>query len=615
MLEPQSRRLLLEALAPPAGYRFDRAVGTTFTLDLLALLTAPLAFSLIDITEADGGRPVVDPLALLEAARRHARRITVFTDAGHVAVPKPGQPLFALLEDSVVPVVAPRPGGLFHPKVWLVRYVADDGPPVLRLLCSSRNLTFDRSWDTLLVLDAPVADGDVAESAPLARFITALPGMAVNPPSDRIADDVDSLAADIRRARFAAPEGLELAAFHPMGLDGRSEDPFAGRIDRLLVVSPFVGGARLSRLAGRRKTNVLVSRPEELAKVESSELAGYVEILVLSDHAVAEPRENEGEAVASEAAPTGLHAKVYVADAGWNARLWTGSANATDQAFGANVEFMVELTGRKRVCGIDALLSDGTRGVPGMRTMLDGYRMHDVPAPVDPDEDRRRHLFDAARSAIVRTSMRATIAPSVDDGTFDLRLESRPARELDVPEGVDATCQPISIGAGGAVPLRLAGPAHAEFTGLEVRELSAFFAVALTISASGESERFTLAVPLEGAPSDRAAVVLSQLIRSRRDLLRFLLLLLAADESRASDRLGDLRRLLGAGFDGDGGASAGLPLLEPMLRALARDPGRIDQIARVIEDLQASSEGRERLPERLDDVWPALLAARRAMRA
>ncbi len=43
MLEPRDRQLLFEALRPPDGFRFDEGVGTTFSLDLLALLMAPLA--------------------------------------------------------------------------------------------------------------------------------------------------------------------------------------------------------------------------------------------------------------------------------------------------------------------------------------------------------------------------------------------------------------------------------------------------------------------------------------------------------------------------------------------------------------------------------------------
>ncbi len=87
MLEPQDRRLFLESLRPPEGYALDRAIGTTYSLDLLALLTAPLAFTIFD-WEDNEGRPRADPLALLEAVRRHADRTAVFCQAGEIKVPR-----------------------------------------------------------------------------------------------------------------------------------------------------------------------------------------------------------------------------------------------------------------------------------------------------------------------------------------------------------------------------------------------------------------------------------------------------------------------------------------------------------------------------------------------
>ena len=66
MLEPQSRTLLLDALKPPPERQLDFAVGTTFTLDLVALLAAPLAFALLDRSGPDG-KVSADPIALLEA--------------------------------------------------------------------------------------------------------------------------------------------------------------------------------------------------------------------------------------------------------------------------------------------------------------------------------------------------------------------------------------------------------------------------------------------------------------------------------------------------------------------------------------------------------------------
>ncbi len=87
MLEAEDRQLLLDALRPPAGYALDRAVGTTYSLDLMSLLVAPLAFALFD-REASDGRLVADPIALLEAVRRNADRIDIFCQAGQIAVPR-----------------------------------------------------------------------------------------------------------------------------------------------------------------------------------------------------------------------------------------------------------------------------------------------------------------------------------------------------------------------------------------------------------------------------------------------------------------------------------------------------------------------------------------------
>lgn len=608
MLEPQSRRLLMEALAPPPGYRFDRAVGTTFTLDLLALLTAPLAFSLLEVTGTDGGHPAADPLALLEAARRHASHITIFADAGHVAVPTAGQPLFALLEESVVPVAAPRAGGLFHPKVWVVRYTSADAAPHLRFLCSSRNLTFDRSWDTLLVLDGQPSGKAVSASTPIARFVEALPSLALAPVRQEIADTIVLLAGELRITRFEPPPGVEDVIFHPMGLNGPASSPLSGRIDRLLVVSPFVSDAKLRELATHRGARVLLSRPEELARVDPDVLGAYDEVLVMSDAAVGENADREADGGAEPLSP-GLHAKLYVADAGWNARVWTGSANATDQAFRQNVEMVVELQGKKSVLGIAAVLDAGARGVPGMRDLLQEYPLHSSPIAPDADDDSRRKLLDDARVAISRAPLVARVQSDNASGLYDLHLLHR-GQPQELPDGVMARCRPISIGTGQSVVLRMESTTAAAFLGLDIRALSAFFAISLFLDGAEErAESFSIAVPLEGAPDDRGSMILASILRDRRDFIRFLLLLLASDESAPSERLADLRRVLGGGSESSA-PTDDMALLEPLLRALAHDPARVDQIARVIEELEATPEGRERLPEDLMSIWPAIWSTR-----
>ncbi len=57
MLEPHIRRLLLESFRPPVGHQLDWAVGTTYSLDLTAVLAAPVAFAFADFEDGDG-RPM-----------------------------------------------------------------------------------------------------------------------------------------------------------------------------------------------------------------------------------------------------------------------------------------------------------------------------------------------------------------------------------------------------------------------------------------------------------------------------------------------------------------------------------------------------------------------------
>src|SRR3954466_1465246 len=138
VLPPDARLVLTEALRPPPGAQLHRAVALTFTLDLDSALLVPLAFAGQALREA------AEPLSVMRAVRRCADRVDIFFQAGQVRVPATASDLHAFLEPMVHAVRQPRPGRLFHPKLWAVRYVdADGAPTILRLLVLSRNLTAD----------------------------------------------------------------------------------------------------------------------------------------------------------------------------------------------------------------------------------------------------------------------------------------------------------------------------------------------------------------------------------------------------------------------------------------------------------------------------------------
>jgi hypothetical protein len=52
-------------------------------------------------------------------------------------------------------------------------------------------------------------------------------------------------------------------------------------------------------------------------------------------------------------------------------------------------------------------------------------------------------------------------------------------------------------------------------------------------------------------------------------------------------------------------------LLESLMRALAHEPERIDHVAKILDGLLSSEEGRCLLPQGLmESIWPAVTAAR-----
>lgn len=611
MLDPQGRRHLMEALRPPEGYELDRAVGTTYTLDLFALLTAPLAFTIFDL-EDDDGRPGADPLALLETMRRYADRISVFCQAGQISVPRERQRLFGYLEDSVFEVSARRPNGSFHPKVWALRFTAPEEPVLYRLLCLSRNLTFDRSWDTMLVLDGELTGRKNAfgSNNPLGDFFAALPGLATRRVPDRIRESVDLIQRELRRVRFEIPEGFDSLSFHPLGIRGASRWPFKGRVDRMLVISPFVSDGMLGRLINEANATVLVSRLESLEMSNPERLEAFERVCVLN--AMAEPEESGEESLeGGTTSLSGLHAKLYVADAGWGARVWTGSANATTAAFERNVEFLVELTGKKGRCGMGTLLNQSS-GDLRFADLLQDYTPREDSDGSNAEMEQLAGLVDGVRRELATAGPMAEVTSLPGEmERFEVRLRFPEGSLPALPSEVAGRCWPITLPVS-AIALEAGANPDLLFAPLSFEALTSFFAFELTASAK-ETEvvrRFVLNVPLEGAPHDRRERIMRSLLDSQDKVLRLILFLLAEGGHDSHEAILATRRMLSGRTGNNGAVQAGFPLFEALVRALERDPERLDRIARLLDDLRKTPEGRQLVPDGLETIWEPLLAAR-----
>ncbi len=612
MLEPGRRRLFMDTLRPPEGYALDRAVGTTFTLDLMALLAVPLAFTFRDAQDRDG-QLATEPLSLLESARRYADRIVVFCHGGRTGVPRAGQPALAFIEQSVVAAFPPPESirGVFHPKVWVLRYMARDDtgdePIRYRMVCQSRNLTFDTSWDSSLVLDGELARERVrgySVNRPLADFIRTLPGLAHESISNSQEESIEVLADELPRVRFDAPEGLELSRFLPFGVSHRNP-PYPDLERRpLLLISPFLDGEFLRSVETRRRRSVLISRREALLTAPAEVVGAFDEVYAFRSGLEPEPEDSE------ESLPplAGLHAKIYVIDDGWRARVGIGSANSTGAALGnppRNVEFMVELVGKKSKFGIDALLAPPGQGEAGtFRSLIEEFDPAEA-GTVTEDEDaiQLERLLDDAAETMAQVNLEGTVSVS-GYGRYTLRLEL--GDPPDLPAQIRATnCWPATLTA--AHQRRLED--RVEFTGLSLDELSAFLAVEVrgTINGRSKSKRFARTIRLSGLPEDRLPRLIANMLRNRERFMQLLWLMLSPDQDASFGELSELLSNKGVGT----GWGVALPgLLERMLETLGSDPNKLDAVASLLDDLRKTEAGTELIGADFDAVWDALWTVR-----
>ena len=169
-------------LMPPDGYRLDKAVGTTYSLDLEALTAVSICLGLSE--DADS-KLMHNPISMLTALQKVSDKIVIFCEAGQIKVPSKPTALSILLEKMVVPIALPkdRQSGrypAFHPKTWILSYVNGAGDKKYRFVVMSRNLTFDRSWDISFAMDSSRKVRQKRKTKPIIHFLEYLVGCVYN---------------------------------------------------------------------------------------------------------------------------------------------------------------------------------------------------------------------------------------------------------------------------------------------------------------------------------------------------------------------------------------------------------------------------------------------------
>lgn len=608
MFEASQRQNFLALLRPPPGYRLEAAVGTTYSLDFVALTSALLA--MIDTeSEEDSAKPIES----LHAITRLAERVHVFVNRGQVQGPRQVSRVTVLYDRIVHEVCLPE--GSFHPKVWVTHYrprkIAGSGQrsELLRVICASRNLTTSQCWEAFVAFEGEIGKAKVNHelNAGVIGFLKKL--IATLPYQSPI---IVRLCEALSRARFTLPRPFQKRAeFLWQWHDGPAllqKLPAAGQ--KALIVSPFIRKTFVERILDRFEQTILISTQHELDAIEGDDFikklcGGKNRVFVI------EPIDTETGETAMD-----LHAKLLVFEDANGTTTYLGSANASHTAWsGRNCEAVLRFAPGVSIDHFcDRFVYDEEPARPGGRRPLRGwiseYRRQ---TQTDDPEDRVERELDEVCSSLSHL----TFVASYDAAAKQLQLEV----EL-IPAHVRSALE--QWGTDFEIRVGLLSQLHSDaalkpfgglfqeglvFAGVAVADLTEFIVLEVTHSQFRISRRFIIKVKADFSAwrDERDAQLLQQLL-TRDSLQTFLRAILFDAATRPLVTLSN-NLVMGGGVATSWSLLLDLTI-EDVIRACTEDSSRIEEINQVLK----AFENTEWIDEEFRVFWKAFVSAESAAR-
>jgi len=598
MLEPGKRTLYIDALRPPSDYQLSWGIGTTYSLELETLLSVPLAFSLY---ECKNQKEILNnSIFALDAIRRNASKLVIFCQHGQIKVSSTDSLLYSYLENMIVEV-NPSSGGVFHPKIWLLRFKNQE-EIFYKYLCLSRNITFDRSWDTILVLDGKPVEYEVPENDKLIKFVNFLPKIAVNKIEKNRLDIIKKISIELGKIKFNPPENFDNQFnFHFLGIDNSDSFPISDEYRRLLIVSPFLSESFLNRFE-KVKQKYLISLQNSLDKISDDTLKKYNKIWVLDELAEDKSEENSTRL-------SGLHAKLYIGENGKSVTLWNGSSNATQAGFSSqNVEALVELRGERRKVGINQFLDENSEN--SAINFLKEYGKTTMGKEEEEKENLEKDLekkLEEYKVNLLKMGLRVKIRP---ESTELYKIIIYPnitniTNSKYSSEGIKGICYPITLQKQtNKIDIPLLWKDKIIFHKVPPLSLTSLVAFELNIKDKGISQKmeFVLNLPVEGMPERRNEKIIRAILGDSNGFIQYLRILLTENQNIFLFNHNFYNNYIG-GY-GHRQNQIPIPLAEELIKALSRDPDKIKNIHDLIKELSKNKDIKDDIiPEEFKEIW------------
>ena len=570
-------------LMPPDGYRLDKAIGTTYSLDLEALTAVAICLGLSEETDS---KLMQNPISMLNALQKVSDKIILFCEAGQIKAPLKPTALSILLEKMVVEVALPKDRQLgrypaFHPKTWVLSYVNKDGDKKYRFVVMSRNLTFDRSWDVSFSMDSSRMVRQKKKTKPIINFLDFLSGSVSNNVKDagKKRTLIRNMQVELADVSFSldSKEFGENFEILPLGIGKNayqmSEDVLFSTdrnsadstFHELVVMSPFLSESVIAdfNIAERGLSDskrTLITRRSELSKLKEMDTDNFT-IYVLKDEIV--DGEDAISDVMTDKMKQDIHAKIYIRRKYADVDLYLGSMNASYSAINKNVEMMLWLGTKNKYLNGEKFLKDIFCGpADDVKNPFEKVTVMDAVQDIDGDnknalEQKIKELCRAKRKATITEDNYGKYKVTVEfpGVTSDKTIMVSPFHS----KQEHTLCEKI------------------EFTELEILQLSEFYE--LTAKEGEDEIHRIIMIPTIGFPEDRESAVVNSIVKDRASFVEYIAFVLGDDY---------LASMLEKKQIGESGifqhSNDAMPVLyEKMLKTSVEEPERFRDIGYVLK--------------------------------
>ena len=600
MLNPNDDRLDYgQVLAPPDGYVLDFAIGTTYSLDLDALVGASIALGLSEDTDSE---LMKNPICLLEALRATGDKVALFCEAGQIHMPNSVTSLYILLEKMVFQVSTGKRKGItkypsFHPKFWLLRYVDENNISIYRVVVLSRNLTFDRSWDITFCMDGIVNRRKTLKTEPVIDFLSYLVenltsddnGKAKQKKIKAIMRELPYVHFELNSKEFEdfefLPVGIKSGAGGFHSIEDKAFKPlYSDSFHEILIMSPFLTSSVIKDFNDRNtyinKTEyMLFTRAMSLGKLKPEDCSNF-RIFTMKDAVI------DGESAISEDEPQiqkqDIHAKVYMVRKYSDSYLYLGSLNASHNAMYGNVEFMMMLKSKNRYLNLTKLsesLFGGNEDVAN-----NPFQEVSVNETVIADEEQEmQSVLEGYIKQISRMKPNAIVSSNGENYNLTVHFEQYEIGKYEI------TVSPLLSNKTEKFAENI------QFVSLQLTQLSEFYKFVITDGT--RTVQRVIIIPTDGLPEEREKAVVNSVVKDKECFYRYIAFLLGDNCVLSALEANNVTEQVN---NGSVHKNIQIPALyEKMLQTAATAPERFKEIDYLIKAISADGV----IPEQFEELY------------